>query len=47
MDTGYWGHSKMIANAIVNHFGGMADYNDCDDIEIDYARSQHDSTLKT
>lgn len=45
MDTGMWGQSKRIANAIVNHFGGFADYNDCDNINIDYCKSQYDSIV--
>lgn len=33
---GCWGHNEEIAKIIVNHFGGIADFNDCDDIQIDY-----------
>jgi hypothetical protein len=37
---GAWGSNKEIANLIIDHFGGIADYNDCDGIEIDYAKPQ-------
>lgn len=37
---GAWGSNIQIAKAIVNAFGGFADFNDCDDILIDYAKPQ-------
>jgi hypothetical protein len=40
-----WGHSKEVANCLVDYFGGLADYSDCDDVEIDYCKSQVDSFL--
>jgi hypothetical protein len=37
MKLGAWGHHIEIAKAIVEAFGGIADFYDCDDIMIDYA----------
>lgn len=34
------GHNEEIAQCLVDAFGGIADYNDCDDIKIDYARAE-------
>ncbi len=45
MNTGMWGHSERIAKAIVNHFGGFADYCDSDNVNIDYCKSQFESRL--
>ncbi len=45
IDTGCWGHSDRIVKSIINHFGGTVDYNDCDNINIDYCVSQPDSSL--
>lgn len=40
-----WGHSKEIANYLCDYFGGFADYNDCDAINIDYCVAQPQSIL--
>ncbi len=42
---GMWGHNKEIANCLVEYFGGYANYNDCDNIEMDYCVSQLQSKL--
>jgi hypothetical protein len=36
LSLGHWGASELIARELVNRFGGYADYDDCDDIAIDY-----------
>ena len=35
-----WGHNTDIARAMVDYFGGHADFNDCDGIYIDYCKTQ-------
>lgn len=40
LKLGYWGASTELAQFFVDTFGGYADFNDCDDIEIDYAMPQ-------
>ena len=32
-----WGDNKGIAITLVDTFGGYADFNDCDDVQINYA----------
>lgn len=40
LSMGSWGHNEDIAKCLVDAFGGYADFNDCDDISIDYAQPQ-------
>lgn len=42
---GAWGHNKEIAKWLVDYFGGFADYDACDNIKIDYCKSQQESIL--
>jgi len=40
LSLGAWGHNEEIAKCLVDTFGGYANFNDCDDISIDYAMPQ-------
>lgn len=40
LSFGNWGHNVELAKCLVDNFGGIADFNDCDDVYIDYAMPQ-------